>query len=193
MLVIVLVIVIVIFVALDYDQDHNNEHEQEQEIDRIVATIDTEAGTSWRRTGEEVDMDAPRVLIVEDDRELSRLLAARLRGAGYDVSVAGDGAMAIMFAQKQRPYVVLLDIGLPDTDGLLVMKRLSALIPLASIPVIVITGMPLTEEQEFRIESQAFALLRKPLDMDQLLATVRAALSTLSGPPADEAGAQPLA
>jgi len=138
-------------------------------------------------------MDAPRVLIVEDDRELSRLLAARLRAAGYDVSVAGDGAMAIMFAQKQRPYVVLLDLGLPDTDGLLVMKRLNALIPLASIPVIVITGMPLTEEQEFTIESQAFALLRKPLDMDRLLATVRAALSSLSGPAGDEAGAQPLA
>ena len=53
--------------------------------------------------------------------------------------------------------------------------------------------MPLTEEQEFTIESQAFALLRKPLDMDRLLATVRAALSSLSGPAGDEAGAQPLA
>ena len=127
-------------------------------------------------------MNVPKVLIVEDDRDLSRLLAEQLRASGHDVSVAGDGAMAIMLAQKQRPYVIVLDIGLPGADGTLVMKRLKSLIPLSGIPVIVITGRPLTEDQEFMLEAQAFALLRKPVDINELQATIRSALGTLGGP-----------
>ncbi len=127
-------------------------------------------------------MNVPKVLIVEDDRDLSRLLAEQLRASGYDVSVAGDGAMAIMVAQQQKPYVIVLDIGLPGADGTLVMKRLKSLIPLSGIPVIAITGRPLTEDQEFFLESQAFALLRKPVDLEELQATIRSALGSLSGP-----------
>jgi two-component system KDP operon response regulator KdpE len=136
-------------------------------------------------------MTGPKVLVVEDDRDLMRWMGEQLTASGYQVISAGDGASAIMIAQKQRPYVIVLDIGLPGADGLMVMKRLKSLIPLSGIPVIVLTGKPLSPHQEDTLKSQAYTMLRKPVDMEELQAAIRSALGALGGPDTSESATGP--
>ncbi len=123
-----------------------------------------------------------RLLLVDDDPDLVRLMTAQLRASGFEVVSAGDGASAIMSARRQRPDAILLDIGLPGGDGYLVMRRLRALAPFAGVPIIVITGRTLSPEEEQQVKSQAQALLYKPVDFEDLLTTLRTALGDPGNP-----------
>ena len=65
-----------------------------------------------------------RVLVVDDDRPLARALAINLKAHGYDVTVAHDGRTALTEAARAHPAVVVLDLGLPDVDGIEVLVRI---------------------------------------------------------------------
>ncbi len=121
-------------------------------------------------------MARPKALLVDSDRELVRLLAAQLQAAGFQTFAAGDGASAIMLAQRQRPHVIVLDLGLPGGDGHLVMKRLKSLAPLAAVPIVVVTRKSLSPEEERRVLSHAHSLHRKPVDFKDLIDTLRSAV-----------------
>jgi two-component system KDP operon response regulator KdpE len=125
-----------------------------------------------------------RVLIVEDDDDLRRGLSLRLADSGYDVVQATDGVEAISVAAREHPDVVLLDLGLPDGDGLTVLERYASQPGLSGIPVVVLTGRnPLTAEpavQKFHV----LAFLRKPVENQQLLDALERALRGESTPPA---------
>jgi two-component system KDP operon response regulator KdpE len=123
-----------------------------------------------------------RLLIVDDDADLVRLMTAQLRASGFEVIAAADGASAIMTAQRQKPDAIVLDIGLPGGDGYLVMRRLRALAPFAGVPIIVITGRTLSQEEEEQVKSQAQALMYKPVDFEKLVTTIRAALGEPGNP-----------
>ena len=124
---------------------------------------------------------AKKILIVEDDRDLRRALTIRLRATGYDVVTAEDGLYAVSVARKEHPDLVLLDLGLPGGDGLTVLERYQNLSDLCAIPVVVLTGRdPRVAEPAARAYGVA-GFLRKPVDNEVLLDTIRDALNSTVG------------
>jgi two-component system KDP operon response regulator KdpE len=110
-------------------------------------------------------------LIVDDDRDLLLGLGIQLRAAGYEVVTAGDAVTAVSSAIRHEPDLILLDLGLPAGDGTLVLARFKSMMSLASIPVIVITAREASfEEKTLRIGATAF--FQKPVDQDDLFATI---------------------
>jgi DNA-binding response OmpR family regulator len=116
------------------------------------------------------------ILIVEDDGELRRGLTIRLKAAGYGVIDAEDGYSAVATTRKQRPDLVLLDLGLPCGDGISVLERYQALLPLCTIPVIVLSGRDPTVAEPAARRYGIADFLRKPVDNDVLLKSIRSAL-----------------
>lgn len=121
-------------------------------------------------------MTRRKVLIVEDDRDLRQGLTLRLVSWGYDVVQAEDGFFAVSVARNEQPDVVLLDIGLPGSDGLSVLERYAKLPMLSGTPVVVLTGRDphVTERAVRRYNVSAF--LSKPADNDRLHAALVAAI-----------------
>lgn len=119
--------------------------------------------------------DASKVLIVEDDQDLLRALTIRLRSSGYRVLQAGDALSAVSAARKEQPDVVVLDLGLPGGDGIVVMERLRNL-PIPPAPVIVVTGRDPLVEKGRALEAGAARFLQKPVDNEELLRAIEEAL-----------------
>lgn len=114
-----------------------------------------------------------RILVVEDDRSLVRALASNLEVRGYDVSVATDGADAMRLAADDRPDLVILDLGLPERDGLEVLQSLRGW---TDIPVIVLSARGTEGDKVEALDAGADDYVAKPFGMGELLARVRAAL-----------------
>lgn len=121
------------------------------------------------------------VLLVDDDEDLLVALAAPLRRQGLDVEVATDAVTAVSTAVKQPPDVIVLDIGLPGGDGLMVMQRLHSLPQLAGVPVIVLSGRDPEKHRESALAAGAVAYLSKPVASDVLGQAVVDALSGDAG------------
>ena len=118
-----------------------------------------------------------KILIVDDDQDLVVGLAVRLRKVGgYDVIMAADGLGAVTKAQREKPDLIILDLGLPVGDGFSVLERLKTLMNTALIPVIVLSARDPGEAQDAVLEMGADAFFQKPADNDQLLAAIRHAL-----------------
>src|SRR5271170_5991005 len=116
---------------------------------------------------------APRVLIVEDEPALLRALRINLRARGYDVATASTGREALAGARRHPPDVVLLDLGLPDTDGGEVIRELRGW---SKAPVIVLSGRAGSGDKIGALDAGADDYVTKPFDMEELLARLRAAL-----------------
>jgi len=116
---------------------------------------------------------APRVLIVEDEPALLRALRINLRARGYDVATASSGRDALTEARRRPPDVVLLDLGLPDTDGSEVIRELRGW---SRAPVIVLSGRAGSGDKIGALDAGADDYVTKPFDMEELLARLRAAL-----------------
>jgi two-component system, OmpR family, KDP operon response regulator KdpE len=116
---------------------------------------------------------APRVLIVEDEPALLRALRINLRARGYDVAIAATGRDALAEARRRLPDVVLLDLGLPDTDGGEVIRELRGW---SRAPVIVLSGRAGSGDKIGALDAGADDYVTKPFDMEELLARLRAAL-----------------
>lgn len=122
-------------------------------------------------------MDRHKILIVDDDPDLRRGLNLRLRANHYDTAYATDGFSAIAMAQKERPDLIILDIGLPAGDGFVVLERLQENAALSAIPVIVLTARDPEATRETVMRSGACAFFQKPADNSELLNTVRTVLN----------------
>jgi two-component system, OmpR family, KDP operon response regulator KdpE len=114
-----------------------------------------------------------RVLVVDDDRPLARALAINLRAHGYDVTVAHDGRTALTEVARTHPAVVVLDLGLPDVDGIEVLAGIRGW---SAIPVIVLTARSTSSEKVEALDAGADDYVTKPFGMDELLARIRAAV-----------------
>ena len=118
-----------------------------------------------------------KILVVDDDRELLYALGLRLGAEGYQVTLMQDAAMVIGAAVRGEPDLIILDIGLPDADGLTVLTRLQAVVATASIPVIILTARSLAYARK-AFENGAVAFLEKPVDNRELMAAIESALPT---------------
>jgi len=123
-----------------------------------------------------------RVLIVDDEPQILRGLRTNLVARGYDVSTAADGESALDLAARDRPEVVILDLGLPGMDGIDVIHGLRAW---TRVPIIVLSARDQEPEKVAALDAGADDFVTKPFGMGELLARVRAA--TRRQLPADEA------
>ena len=117
-----------------------------------------------------------KILIVDDDPELRMALKLRLRANHYETVSAGDGYSAIALAQKERPNLIILDLGLPVGSGFNVLKRLQENDALSHIPVIVLTARDPQSNELRSLDSGATAFLQKPADNNELLQVIRTSL-----------------
>jgi two-component system KDP operon response regulator KdpE len=127
----------------------------------------------------------PSVLVVEDDAETRHALARELGGRGYRVVEAGDGRSALERWEARRPDVVLLDLGLPDIDGLQLIRRIRRE---ASTPIVILSGRYEEREKVDALERGADDYVTKPFGVDELVARLRVALRHAGGPSADAEG-----
>jgi DNA-binding response OmpR family regulator len=121
-------------------------------------------------------MSKPNILVVDDDPDLVRALRLRLRANNYEVSTASDGYGAIAQAQKERPSLIILDLGLPVGDGFVVLDRLQNSDTLAGVPVIVLSARDPQINEERALKAGAAAFFQKPADNDELLNVIRVSL-----------------
>jgi two-component system OmpR family response regulator len=112
-----------------------------------------------------------RVLIVDDETAMIDLLSMALRYEGWDVRSAGDGATAMRLARTLRPDVVVLDILLPDIDGLEVLHRLRAETP--EIPVLFLTAKDTIEDRITGLTAGGDDYVTKPFSLEELVARLR--------------------
>ena len=114
-----------------------------------------------------------RVLVVEDDPQLVRALVINLQARQYGVDAAQDGATALRLAAARQPDVVLLDLGLPDMDGVDVIKGLRGW---TRVPILVLSARHTSDEKVEALDAGADDYVTKPFGMDELLARLRAAV-----------------
>lgn len=127
-------------------------------------------------------MAQQKILIVDDDEDLRTALKLRLRANHYKTVNAIDGYSAITQAQKEKPDLIILDIGLPAGDGFVVLDRLQRNADLADIPVIVLTARDPEATERLALEKGACAFFQKPADNQALLGVIRARLARLGAP-----------
>jgi DNA-binding response OmpR family regulator len=122
-------------------------------------------------------MPKPKILVVDDDPDLVRALRLRLRANNFEVTTATDGYSAVAAAQKERPALIILDLGLPVGDGFVVLDRLQAIDSLSSIPIIVLSARDPQANEERALKAGAAAFFQKPADNDELMNVIRVSLS----------------
>ena len=113
----------------------------------------------------------PQVLVVEDDPSVRGLLQTLLLAEGYDVATASDGLAGLVKVSNHRPALVLLDLMMPDLGGVRVLEEMRSDPELASIPVIVVTGM-VDAIPSLERELGADSVFAKPFGVAELLARV---------------------
>jgi two-component system, OmpR family, KDP operon response regulator KdpE len=114
-----------------------------------------------------------RVLVVDDDTRLLRTLHITLTARGYDVLTAPDGAAALRVAARHHPDVIVLDLGLPDVDG---VEVVGALRERSTVPVVVLSARSDSTDKVRALDRGADDYVTKPFGTEELLARIRAAL-----------------
>ncbi len=116
--------------------------------------------------------DKKRILLVEDEPDLIKLTVFRLKKAGYEVITATDGGQGLETADRQRPDLILLDLGLPVIDGYEVCRRLKSDEKLKDIPVLIMTAsIERIKDKVKEIGADGFVL--KPFEPQDLLSAIK--------------------
>jgi two-component system KDP operon response regulator KdpE len=121
-----------------------------------------------------------RILIVDDEPNILATMAPLLRGRGYDVGTATTGYAALDAVDRQPPQLVILDLGLPDLDGLDVCRKLREG---RTMPILVLSARGAERDKVAALDAGADDYVTKPFGSEELLARVRAALRRSEGTP----------
>jgi two-component system response regulator MprA len=121
---------------------------------------------------------ATRVLLVDDDPKIVSLLQRGLAFEGFDVLAAAGGVAALAAAERQRPHVVLLDVGMPGPDGFEVCRRLRLV---HGAPIIMLSARDETSDKVRALNLGADDYVAKPFAFDELIARIRAVLRRQQG------------
>jgi two-component system KDP operon response regulator KdpE len=122
--------------------------------------------------------EGPRVLVIDDEAPIRRLLNVALHAHGYEVTAVGLGQEGLAKAACWRPDLVVLDLGLPDIDGLEVIRRLREW---SAVPIIVLSVRERESEKIAALDAGADDYVTKPFGLGELLARMRAALRRAAG------------
>jgi len=117
-------------------------------------------------------MKKKRILIIEDDYDLSVLMIRHLQSAGYDVLNVGDAIQGVQFARKEIPDLIILDLNIPGGGGLKVLENVNSLPETQGIPVIVLTGVHDIDTKEKALAGGATEYLEKPYNPQELLGRI---------------------
>ena len=123
--------------------------------------------------GENAEKNLPRVLVVDDEKAIQRLLKNALSSAEFSVHIVGTGKEALTAAMAIRPDLIILDLGLPDMDGVEALRRLREW---TKVPVIILSVRDREDEKVTALDSGADDYVTKPFGIDELLARIRVAL-----------------
>src|SRR3954454_12114627 len=118
----------------------------------------------------------PRVLIVDDNEVNRDIIVARLEAHGYETLQAADGQEALAAGGRHRPDLVLLDVMMPNIDGIEVCRRLKSDAALSFLPVILVTARVETKDVVAGLDAGADEYLTKPIDQPALVARVKSVL-----------------
>jgi two-component system OmpR family response regulator len=135
--------------------------------DRTMTVVNADARSQLRRP----DGSPMRVLVVDDEPTLAELLAMALRYEGWEVRSAGDGLGAVRTAREFRPDVVVLDMMLPDIDGLEVLRRLRGETP--DVPVLFLTAKDSVEDRVTGLTAGGDDYVTKPFSLEEVVARLR--------------------
>lgn len=130
-------------------------------------------------------MNKPHILIVEDDAPIRNLIATTLETHGYKYHMAPNGETAIMEAVSHNPDVVLLDLGLPDLDGVEVIRKIRTW---SEMPIIVISARSEDSDKIDALDAGADDYLTKPFSVEELLARLRVTFRRLQHTASEGAG-----
>jgi two-component system cell cycle response regulator DivK len=126
----------------------------------------------------------PKILIIDDSVDSWNLLSTIVKSHDFYSVWAADGMQAMAAARFHHPQAILLDLGLPDVDGLLILQRLKSDPSLRDIPVIVVTVRDRKEAEEKARQLGAVAYVSKPVQADELMASIQTVLGTQVEAPA---------
>ncbi|MFR1832707.1 MAG: response regulator [Lachnospiraceae bacterium] len=115
-------------------------------------------------------MNKPLILVVEDDQSVKNLITTTLKAHDYRYLAAGNGETAILEASSHNPDIVLLDLGLPDIDGVKVIERIRSW---SNMPIIVISARSEDTDKIDALDAGADDYLTKPFSVEELLARLR--------------------
>lgn len=114
-----------------------------------------------------------RVLAVDDDPAILRTMSINLRARGYEVETAPDGRTALEVAAAQMPDLIVLDLGLPDVDGVAVLTQLRSF---SQVPIVVLSARHGSDDKVEALDLGADDYVTKPFGIEELMARLRAAL-----------------
>ncbi|MCW3843111.1 response regulator [Micromonospora yasonensis] len=129
-----------------------------------------------------------RILVVDDEPQILRALRINLRARGYDVEVTDSGTAALKAAAGHPPDLVVLDLGLPDLDGVDVIRGLRGW---TGVPIIVLSGRAGSADKVAALDAGADDYVTKPFGVDELLARIRAVTRRLAATPAGSMAGAP--
>lgn len=125
--------------------------------------------------------DQPRILVVDDEPQLTRVLRTGLKSRGYEVRAAADGLAGFEAFNDWHPDLVITDLAMPNVDGLELCRRLRAV---SQVPIIVLSAKGEEKTKVEALDLGADDFVTKPFGIDELLARVRASLRRANAPPA---------
>lgn len=123
-------------------------------------------------------MSEPSIVLIEDDPQIRRFLRATLVAQGYRLFEVATGADALVEVASRQPDVVIVDLGLPDMDGLLVIRRVREW---SAVPIIVLSARGRETDKVAALDAGADDYVSKPFGADELLARIRVALRHAAG------------
>jgi len=115
----------------------------------------------------------PKVLVIEDDPAIQRFLRASLTSHGYEMIEAATGKLGLLFATEQQPDLMILDLGLPDIDGVEIVRQLRGW---SQVPIVVVSARGQEKDKVAALDAGADDYLTKPFGMPELHARMRVAL-----------------
>ena len=118
----------------------------------------------------------PTILVIEDERDILNLLSLYLRKEGYTVQLASDGLSGLQWARNHHPNLIILDLMLPEMDGLEVCKRLRSLPETTQVPILMLTAKTEESDKIVGLELGADDYVSKPFSPKELVARVKALL-----------------
>lgn len=139
------------------------------------------AGTNPQRVGQARPAAAgPRILVVDDDPDMTRLIGAALSSAGFECLAAYDALQGMVVAQREAPALIIVDLHMPAGGGLKLLEKLGASGKTANIPVLVVTADMASDLPAKAAALGARGFLHKPIDLPRLVDSIRPHLEIAS-------------